>query len=300
MKLHLKTILAIVLALFFTVSACTAKEKTRQEAAQIPDNIEVLKKNGVSIHTFFGVSNSHIIETGKGLYLVDAQMTLSDARKVSDYMDTLGKPLKKVIITHNHPDHWFGAQVFKGKAPIVASANVTSDLKTGGGRFLKIMKKKLKDNMPDRVIIPDAEFGPGSYDFDGIAVIVEEYKEQEAHHSIVLKLPEQGVFIAQDLIYNKMFLVASEPSRNQHWIELLQQFQKTLANDYPYVMTGHGKNGGVDLFQQNIDYLTTLDNVLKMGLNKEETTQKMIEHFPNYGGKGMLNISMRNLFSKGH
>lgn len=273
---------------------------TSSTFANTNDKFSKLSFDDLTLHTFYGVSNSHIIETANELQLIDAQMTLSDAKTVKAYIEKLNKPLKQVILSHNHPDHWFGASVFEKDSIITTSEGVIKDLEEGGARFLKILKKRLKDDMPTEVIKTQQVLELGKHTWDGLDVIVEEYTEHESHHAIVIKIPKHGVLIGQDLFYNEMFLVASDRERNQNWIEILEKFQQSEAKDYPIILVGHGENSDPSVFQQNIDYLKALEKTLAKGLSKEETEKAMIEQFPNKGGKGMLGISMHNLFSEGH
>lgn len=273
---------------------------TSSALANDNDKVSTLAFDDLTLHTFHGVSNSHIIETANELHLIDAQMKLSDAQTLKAYIATLKKPLKQVILSHNHPDHWFGATVFEKDSIITTSKGVITDLEQGGARYLGILKKRLKDDMPTEVIKPQTALELGKHTWDGLDILVEEYTEHESHHSLVIKLPKHGVMIGQDLFYNEMFLVASDRQRNQRWIEILENFQKSDAKNYPTILVGHGKNSDPSVFQQDIDYLRFLEKTLAKGLSKEETQKIMIAQYPNKGGKGMLGISMRNLFSEGH
>lgn len=40
--------------------------------------------------------------------LVDAQFRISDARRLADRIAATGRRLKAIIVTHPHPDHYFG------------------------------------------------------------------------------------------------------------------------------------------------------------------------------------------------
>lgn len=297
------TIGATVTLLSLSVIACStsdavAKNVSTISSVKVTDKIDVITLGDTKIHTFHGISNSHIIETPNEVRVIDAQMMLTHAQGVKKYVDSLGKPVKAVILSHNHPDHWFGAQVFANAGiPVIASKNTIADLKKGGARYIKVMKKKLKDNMPKSVIEPSEELTLGKHNWDGLDVVVEEYSEHESHNSILIKIPDYGVMIGQDLFYNNLFLVASDRKRNQNWIKILNSFKGNEAKQYKTILVGHGKNSDPSVFEQDIEYLKSLESTLKQGLSQEETQKAMIEKHPKHGGKGLLGISMRNLFN---
>ena len=233
--------------------------------------------------------------------VIDAQMLFPLAKGLKKYIAGLGKPLKQIILSHNHPDHWFGAEILEDMAPIVSSANIINDLKTGGMRYIKIMSKnkKLEGKIPSRAIVPSGELKLGAQNWDGLDVIVEEHPDQESHHSLLIKVPAYGIMIGQDLFYNDRFLVASERSRNKNWQTLLENLRDNESKDkYKTLLVGHGNNGGPEILDEDIEYLKTLEAVLAQGLTQAETKQAMFKKYPNKGGKNFIDISLRNLFSK--
>jgi len=282
------------------IAPALALETLKSE--QVAKNVTLITLGEVKIHTFHGVSNSHIIETANQLRVIDAQFLLQHAQGLRKYIEGLNKPLVQIILSHNHPDHWFGARVIADMAPIATSKNIATDLKNGGGRFIKIMSKKpkMKASVPDKVIVPSQEIKLGRQTWDGLEVIVEEHREQESHHSLLIKIPSHGIMIGQDLFYNGFFLVASERKRNKNWRDLLQKLSNNEVKTYNTLLVGHGKNGGPSILAQDIEYLDALESTLQKGLNMKETTKSLISQFPDKkGAKSFLGISMRNLF-KGH
>lgn len=291
---------AVIIANPGLIAPLQALETLKSE--QIAENISVITFGNTKIHTFHGISNSHIIETANELRVIDAQFIAPHAKGLKKYLEKLGKPVKQIILSHNHPDHWFGTQFLKGVAPIATSKNITLDLKNGGGRYIKIIGKnpKMKGSVPASVVVPDQELALGKQTWDGLEVIIEEHAEQEAHHTLLIKIPAHGIMIGQDLFYNGFFLVASERKRNINWRDLLHKLYNNEAKTYKTLLVGHGKNGGPSIIAQDIKYLDALEATMAKGLSKEETTKSMIAQFPNKkGAKGFLGISMRNLF-KGH
>jgi len=292
------TFIVLALSMLFS-SMAQASISTPTSLKCNNKQVTILGAGEFKIHTYHGVSNSHIIETKNELRVIDAQFTLSEAKKLRSYIKSLNKPLVEVMISHDHPDHWFGSKVFLDIAPISAISSVKKDLISGGMRYINNVKKnpKLKDNIPSEVIVPNKEIKVGVQKWDGLMVIVEEYKEHEADHSMLIKIPSMGIMIGQDLFYNNMFLVASDRQKSRNWRALLEEFSIDEAMYYKTLLVGHGKNGGPSILTQGIAYLDELENVLSKNLPKAEAKKILLEKFPQKGGKRFLDISLKNLYS---
>ena len=296
MKNLLKTSLVLLTTIIVFI-ACGSKHIDPIMLKNSHKEIEVLKLGEHKIHTFYGVSNSHIIETPKKLIMIDAQFNFKLAKKLNSYIKSLNKPLDRIILSHAHPDHWFGSEIFKD-TKIVSTQGVKTDLKNHGERYIKIMKPKLKDNMPDNVIILDEIINLGNKNWDGLNVILEEYTEHESHHSIAIKIPKYGVMIGQDLFYHNTHLVASDKNRNKNWAKILKSFYKKEASNYPTILVGHGTNTNPEVFNEDIAYLEKLEEIIESGATMEETKAALIKEYPNKKYRGFINITVRNLFKK--
>lgn len=294
-KIGISLLMAGITAVAAPASVARAQTVQPLKSQQIAPNITMINVGVNRIHTFHGISNSHIIETPGELRLVDAQFNFKQARALKTYISSLGKPLVQIILSHNHPDHWFGAEILAVDAPVATSRNISDDLKTGGMRYIKRISNNPKMNgiMPSKVIVPSRELALGKANWDGLEVIIEELPDHESHHSLLIKIPAHGIMIGQDLFYNNMFLVASERSRNANWRKILAGLK---AAPYQTLLVGHGQNGGPDILDQDIAYLDALQVLLDQGLGKEATRKALLAKFPEKGGKGMLRISMNNLF----
>jgi len=92
-----------------------------QQVVQVGENIHVA--------VGYGLANSIMIEGDDGLIIVDtleskdvAKRVLAEFRKISD------KPIKAIVLTHNHSDHIFGASVFaEGNSDIPVYAHDTTN-----------------------------------------------------------------------------------------------------------------------------------------------------------------------------
>src|ERR1700722_11368888 len=57
-------------------------------------------------------TNSFLIETAASVVAIDTQFLGTPARQFRAMLDAIDKPLRAVVITHPHPDHFNGNVVF--------------------------------------------------------------------------------------------------------------------------------------------------------------------------------------------
>ena len=61
--------------------------------------------------------NTQMIEGPTAVVIFDGQLLLPYADEVASYVQTLGKPVERIILSHAHTDHWSGLQVLTERFP---------------------------------------------------------------------------------------------------------------------------------------------------------------------------------------
>ena len=111
-------------------------------------------------------------------------------------------------------------------------------------------------------------------------------------NSLMVGLPEQGILITQDLVYNRVHAMVGEKAFDSG----TETLEKAKNESYNKVLPGHGAPGGKELYSQMQHYLSTARNVNGVATDGEDMKDKMIQAFPDYGGVGMLDQQKRFLF----
>ena len=52
--------------------------------------------------------NAYLVETRAGVVAIDATLTESESKRLSEEVEALAKPLLAILVTHPHPDHVAG------------------------------------------------------------------------------------------------------------------------------------------------------------------------------------------------
>jgi glyoxylase-like metal-dependent hydrolase (beta-lactamase superfamily II) len=76
--------------------------------------------------------NSYLISDSRNLIVVDTLRNSREAEKLADHVESSGKKLSLIFVSHGHPDHYIGLGVFHSRfsdAPIkVASSEIRDDI----------------------------------------------------------------------------------------------------------------------------------------------------------------------------
>src|SRR5262245_55857882 len=91
-----------------------------------PLEIQIIQTSVGSLY-----ANMTLIKGEKSAVLVDAPFTRSDAHRVVAAVLESGKTLETLIVTHDHPDHFFSAEVIVDAFPnvrVVAAPQVVEDI----------------------------------------------------------------------------------------------------------------------------------------------------------------------------
>src|SRR5262249_7451219 len=102
-------------------------------------------------------SNSYLLSDGEDALLFDVFQLRSDAEKLAESVAASGKKLRKVWVSHAHPDHFLGLDVIVDRFPgvdVLTTPNVLADLKADGPWMFDLLKEKLGPEAARRLIDP--------------------------------------------------------------------------------------------------------------------------------------------------
>jgi glyoxylase-like metal-dependent hydrolase (beta-lactamase superfamily II) len=261
----------------------------------MPGTWTVTRTASLPIHTFTApeegwLVNSHIIEFPSQLFVVDAQYTLPFAWEVARYAADIGKPTKRLYVTHYHPDHLLGAEIFD--APMFTLDAVANKISKVGDRVAREEHEKVGDDVPTMARQPDGVIEEGFEIVDGVRVEHRRLHAAETEDALVIALPESGAIIVQDLVYNRAHLFLGE--RNfVSWREAVRTYSPL---PYATVLPGHGAPGGRELYDGMLEYLDFAEETLAAATTAVEFKERMRNRFPAHGCYKILEHELRFLF----
>jgi glyoxylase-like metal-dependent hydrolase (beta-lactamase superfamily II) len=263
--------------------------------------LSLTQSRNLTVHTYTAPDdgwrvNSHIIELPSQLLVVDAQYMLPYAREVVSYAEQLAKPVTRLYLSHHHPDHILGAAAFS--APIYALAEVKAKIEAVGDRIAPISDyeehEKHGDAIPDRAERPSHVAEPGLETIDGELIDLIRLTQAETENALMIGLPKHSILITQDLIYNHVHVFVGEKAFDS-WHEALNKTQRLY---YKRLLPGHGDPCGHDLYDEMRDYLAVARIAYLDADDAQEFKQRLIDDFPDYQGRALLDHQMRFLFPK--
>ena len=212
------------------------------------------------------------------------------AREVVSYSQTLRKPIKRLYVSHYHPDHLLGAVAFH--APLYALREVKAKIEAVGDRVAGEEHQKHPDRIPTRAERPTKIVMPGSEVIDGIRLSFILLQQAETEDALMVGIPEHKILITQDLVYHGVHVFIAEKAFDT-WLAALQDYESL---PYAHVLPGHGMPGGPELYGRMGHYLVTARDLLPESKDGDDLKARLIAAFPDFTGAGMLDHQRRFLF----
>ncbi|MEM9562297.1 MAG: MBL fold metallo-hydrolase [Actinomycetota bacterium] len=234
--------------------------------------IERFDADGVTVHTYtnteagFG-NTTTVIESDNAVVLIDAHFGAEPAAEFRALAESLGKPIDRLLITHEHPDHIGGIEPVFSDVESASSAGVVEAVAAAGTTITSVIE-------------------PGETEIDGIAYQIDVFADAEADEQIVITLPDHGVMLIGDLVYNDYHMVMSPTFDN--WLSILDTLRAT--DGLELVIPGHGPPGGPEIIDEGIDYLTTAQSAFADNGDADSFNAAMIDAYPDHLGANLLDF----------
>ena len=212
------------------------------------------------------------------ILMIDSGMIHSKSRVSKEFLESeTGLSIKKLIFTHSHSDHVFGAQAFEPVLLISSETmrkNCVDRLKHEWKHNILLERyaqakndnpelwdalQTLSIRLPD--IVFDDEITLGKYQ----QVTAKRMGGHTSGSSIVISHDHDTVFVG-DLIFSGQFPYGGDPTCNPDlWILALE---KIHAEQYKTIIPGHGPVCGQKELEDYIDALSTLRRNIKDAIER--------------------------------
>jgi len=287
----------LAIGLLLAASVLTAADKPF-EVKPVADGVYAVIAKGA----FDGRCNSAIVMLDDGVLVVDTDLTPAQARDlIAEIKKMTGKPVKYVLNSHPHGDHFQGNQAYLDAFPsaeIIASAGTRRDLENRGLARAKAelfaasqgveklkadlaaasesrkheLQEKLQRAEANLAELQTRQLALPTLTFDRELTLFEKSRSVElicvgpAHSAsdVVAYLPKEKVIITGDLLHGwTPYMGDSSP---YDWIRALERVEKL---DFDIIIGGHGDVfHGKDQFELWKQYLRDL---------MSETTQAWVQ-----------------------
>ena len=259
--------------------------------------VDLLRHEGVTIHSYQSPADgdmvrSQIIETANKLVIIDVQVLRPYAQDLRKYVDRLGKPIERVIVTHGHPDHWAGLEYFTD-VPIYALPETQYELANFGDAILGFRRMTQGNLIADQKVVPTNLIAEGEEVIDGLKYRFTKVFDAEAPVMLLVELPDLKTLIAQDLVYNRVYMMVGEKNMKGEYLfdGWIRAVQGLMGKDYEWVLPGHGEPTDKSVLREVIEYVQYAKGLFEGGVGEVALKQKLMEKYPNYRVPEMLDIS---------
>jgi glyoxylase-like metal-dependent hydrolase (beta-lactamase superfamily II) len=225
--------------------------------------------------------SSTLIYGQRDAVLVDAFITVAQARALGDWVAASGKNLTTIYVTHGHGDHFFGIGALLDRFPharAVATPDVVKVMhQQASPEFVaKFWSVLFPGQIPDRLVIAE-ELQGKVIDLEGHDLVAVEVGHTDTDHTTCLHVPSVDLVVAGDVAYNDvhLYLAESNPQTRREWIAALDTIESLNPRA---VIAGHKRPGNEDspkIIEETRQYIRDFDRLNASSEELRQTTRPL-------------------------
>jgi glyoxylase-like metal-dependent hydrolase (beta-lactamase superfamily II) len=235
--------------------------------------------------------------------LVDALLTMDEARILADWVAATGKNLTAIFVTHAHGDHFFGAPAVLERFPgarVVATPGVAAHMDAQYGP--RWYGGFWNPRFPGQISVQRVTAEPladGVLDLEGQQLRAIELGHTDTDGTSALYVPSSGLVVAGDAVYGDvhLYLAEAKGSGTQEWLGALDTIEKLQPR---VVVAGHKRDGDADSpddIGRTRRYIEDFRAAAGKARSFTDLYQAMVALYPSRVNRGVLWNSARSFMS---
>ena len=224
--------------------------------------------------------------------LTDPGFTTDHARDLGEWIDATGRNVTDIFITHGHGDHWFAAESLARRfgARVVATEGTIAQMHANIAARPEVWDRVYTNIPPTSVTaetLPD-----NSLTLEGHDLEIVEVGHSDTDDTSVLNVPDVGLVVAGDVIYNGAHQYLGEGAVVGGFGPWRDAIDKVEALGPQRIVCGHQNQDLDDDAERTIAstrrYLDDADEVLESQSTAVGFFDAMIERHPDYLARSVL------------
>jgi len=287
-----------IIALASVVLSCG----TRSEK-EVTKKSKKMEERKLTVEVFKGEAatvNSYLFSNGKSLAVMDVLRSSENANELVKLIKSKELPLEYILISHGHPDHYTGMNVFKKEFPtakiFVGSDEVKQDI-IGFSNWMESVGWWEKE--PN--LKPRSDTNPDGFDYEnqinvlksntitldggGTLEIETLQNATEVGHLSTFFSKDLNALFSSDLCYNGVHLWFGSGVEREHienWKAELKKLKTRYGNTDISIYPGHGDKSTTKLFDVDLKYISDFKSTIANSTTKEQVIEKMKELYPTW------------------
>ena len=244
------------------------------------------------------IVNTCYVQTKEGFVVIDSGPTYAYAQQAYAQMQKIAElPVKYVITTHDHDDHWLGNSFYKHKdiffiGPKTYEENVYSGMHT---RMENALGKELVNTQKivklDHVVEKKYTFTLG----DKIFEILQPVSQAHTKGDLIVYLAKENIVFAGDLVFNDRL----SSLRDGSLLGSLSALEMIDKLDAKIIVGGHGYKTDANATVEFSNYLKEMKSGILKAIEDDVTIDEIAKTLPmsDYKAKKLYDVlHKRNVF----